>query len=76
MNDKTPESTIHPAPTTVMRETIDAALAEVRVSFGPRPSQSVPLAWAESMLTELATKQPNVFGKLLQAAALGTEGGQ
>jgi hypothetical protein len=43
----------------------------VRVRFGPRDNQDMPLAWAESMLTQLAETQPDRFGKLLQAAALG-----
>lgn len=48
-----------------------AAKDEVRVRFGQRDSQSVPLEWAETMLTELATSDPHRFGKLLQLAAVG-----
>lgn len=41
----------------------------VRVSFGQREDQDMPLSWAESMLAALKNEHPNVFGKLLQRAA-------
>ena len=44
---------------------------EIRVRFGPRPTQVVPLDWAESMLTELKRINPGLFGKLLTAASDG-----
>ena len=42
---------------------------EIRVRFGPRPTQVVPLGWAETMLTELKRINPGLFGKLLVKAA-------
>lgn len=42
---------------------------EIRVRFGPRPNQVVPLEWAETMLTELKRINPGLFGKLLVMAA-------
>jgi hypothetical protein len=42
----------------------------VRVKFGPRDDDSVPLSWAESMLTEMRRSSPNVFGKLLAKVVL------
>ena len=44
---------------------------EIRVRFGPRPTQVVPLGWAETMLTELKRINPGLFGKLLVAASEG-----
>lgn len=44
---------------------------EDRISFGQRDNQSVPVSWAEAMLTELADTNPRVFGEVLQRAALG-----
>jgi hypothetical protein len=53
----------------------DQAVApDVRVKFGPRSTQHMPIEWAEAMLTQLAADHANQFGKLLQAAALGTNG--
>lgn len=45
--------------------------AQPRVRFGKRDTQTVPLEWAEMMLTKLATDNPATFGKLLVAAANG-----
>lgn len=40
----------------------------VRVRFGPGPDDSVPLSWAEQMLTKLHADNPSWFGKLIMAA--------
>jgi len=50
----------------------------VRVRFGARPNQSVPLPWAEFMLAEMRDAQengrkPEPFGVLLARAALEAE---
>jgi hypothetical protein len=42
-----------------------------RVKFGPKPTQTVPFEWAETILTELAQREPHHFGRYLQFAALG-----
>ena len=47
------------------------AADEIRVRFGPPPTQVVPLGWAETMLTELKRINPGLFGKLLVAASEG-----
>ena len=44
---------------------------EIRVRFGPRPTQVIPLGWAETMLTELKRINPGLFGKLLITASEG-----
>ncbi len=44
--------------------------AQVYVRFGPRPTQEVPVEWAERMLTALKERNEALFGKLLTAAAL------
>ena len=43
---------------------------QVRVKFGARDNQEIPLAWAERMLTDLAASRPKMFGDLLAKAAL------
>ena len=48
-----------------------APAAEIRVRFGPRPTQVIPLGWAETMLTELKRINPGLFGKLLMTASDG-----
>lgn len=53
-----------PAPGMVRRD-------DIRVRFGPRPTQVIPLDWAESMLTELKKTKPALFGALLTAASDG-----
>jgi hypothetical protein len=40
----------------------------VRVRYGPGQDDSVPLSWAETMLTKLHTDNPAWFGKLIMAA--------
>lgn len=47
-----------------------------RVSFGPRPDDTMPLSWAEKMLTALKEKRPKQFGDLLRdAVIMGSENG-
>ena len=46
-----------------------------RVRFGPRPTQTMPLDWAEFMLSEMRAAQetgrkPEPFGVLLARAAM------
>jgi hypothetical protein len=46
-----------------------------RVRFGPRPTQTMPLDWAEFMLSEMraaqeSNRKPEPFGVLLARAAL------
>lgn len=45
---------------------------DVRVKFGARPNQVIPITWAESILTAWAETDPNTFGRYLQLAAVGT----
>lgn len=49
-----------------------AGTPPVRVRFGTGPDDSIPLSWAESMLTELQQNNRSVFGKLISKVALGT----
>lgn len=49
--------------------------APVRVKFGPRPNQDMPLPWAEFMLAKMREAQenntkPRQFGDLLALAAM------
>ena len=44
----------------------------VRVRFGPGKSQTMPLEWAELILTALAEDKPK-FGKFLTDAALAAK---
>lgn len=39
-----------------------------RVRYGPGPDDTVPLSWADAMLTKLHTDNPVWFGKLIVAA--------
>ena len=41
-----------------------------RVRFGPRPTQTMPLEWAEIMLTQLCERDRKRFGDLLASAAV------
>jgi len=43
-----------------MTEISDQA-TEIRVKFGARPDDTMPLSWAERLLTWLRTSHPNVF---------------
>lgn len=52
---------------------LDPDYHDIRVRFGTRPTQVIPLPWAEIMLTELKTRQPVLFGKLLVIAADGAK---
>ena len=42
----------------------------VRVKFGTRPTQDIPVEWAEAMLTLLATEHQKTFSTLLARVAL------
>jgi len=56
-----------------MSDEVTREQEEPRIRFGSRPNQSVPLAWAEVMLMELADVNPVLMGKLLvKAAGLAT----
>lgn len=46
---------------------------EIRVRFGEGLSQTMPLDWAEKMLSEWKEKQPRQFGQYLSAAALSAK---
>lgn len=45
---------------------------EIRVRFGSRASQTIPLEWAEHILTALAEDKAK-FGKFLTEAALAAK---
>ena len=42
-----------------------ADITPVYVRFGPRPTQEMPLEWAEKMLSAWRAKDPARFGKAL-----------
>jgi hypothetical protein len=46
---------------------------EVKVRFGRGETDTMPLVWAEKILTELRATRPAQFGKLLSAAVLGND---
>jgi hypothetical protein len=46
---------------------------DIRVPFGPGPTQDVPLEWAARMLASLKDAHPVQFGKLLAEAALAAK---
>ncbi len=46
---------------------------EVRVKFGPREHQSVPVPVADAILSMLRERQPVMFGELLSVALIGPE---
>lgn len=46
---------------------------EIRVRFGEGLSQTMPLDWAEKMLSEWKEKQPKQFGQYLSDAALSAK---
>jgi hypothetical protein len=48
----------------------DLDFAPVRVRFGPGRTQTMPLEWAECMLSRLRESQRKRFGDLLAEAAL------
>ena len=52
-----------------VQDTHEPVAEPPRVRFGSLPNQTVPLAWAEAMLMELADTKPHVLGALLQNAA-------
>lgn len=47
----------------------------VRVRFGPRDTQTMPLEWSEIMLTELSQRNRKLFGDLLTMAAIDGRNG-
>lgn len=53
-----------------------AAQAAIRVKFGPRPDDDMPLSWAEKMLMQLKETQPKVFARLLTSVVIGQNGHQ
>lgn len=69
-------------PSAAMRTSLDAQHAAVsraardaeepRVSFGPGPSDTMPLVWAEECLTWLYANRKTVFGDMM-LARLGIE---
>jgi hypothetical protein len=46
---------------------------EIRVRFGPGPSQTMPIDWAEAMLTKWKNDHEAQFGKALSDAAVHAE---
>jgi hypothetical protein len=46
-----------------------ADITPVYVRFGPRPTQEMPLDWAEKMLTAWRERDPKRFGAALSEAA-------
>jgi hypothetical protein len=46
---------------------------EVRVRFGPGVSQTMPIDWAEDMLSKLKEKDPKRFGDYLSQAAMNAQ---
>ena len=51
----------------------DRQAADVRVKFGPRPNQTLPLATAEAVLTELRDRFPIQFGEALARDLVGPD---
>lgn len=49
---------------------MDISTDETRISFGPRATQTVPIPWAEWILTAVASQHPTIFGVLLRKAVL------
>ncbi len=47
-----------------------AVAEEIRVRFGPGNTQTIPLEWAESILSAWRERSPKQFGDALAAAAL------
>ena len=45
------------------------ANGKIYVKFGPRPTQEIPIEWAETILARLAEGHGSLFGKLLADAA-------
>ncbi len=54
---------------------MDETVQETRVRFGDRPTQTMPLQWAETMLSLLMKEHPAQFAKLLPRAAMGESNG-
>jgi hypothetical protein len=50
---------------------------EVYVQFGPRPTQTIPVSWAEKILRNYMTRYPASFAKAMGDASLeGYQKGQ
>ncbi len=47
-----------------------AVAGEIRVRFGPGFTQTIPLEWAESILSAWRERSPKQFGDALAQAAL------
>ena len=62
-----------------MRPTVAGDLAALdelgRIPFGPRPNQTMPPSWASAILTLLAERKPEEFGKLLTEVITGHRAG-
>lgn len=57
-----------------MSETAEANGAPaVRVPFGDRPNQTIPLDWAEAMLRDWRERDPQGFGFVLARLATGVD---
>jgi hypothetical protein len=52
----------------------DQTAEPVRVRYGPRPDDTIPLSWAAEMLQEWRKVSRSGFGKALTHAALGDDG--
>jgi hypothetical protein len=48
-----------------------ADITPVYVRFGPRPTQEMPLDWAEKMLTAWRERDPKRFGSALAEVVTG-----
>jgi hypothetical protein len=58
-----------------MPDTTEDGAAAARLNrFGPEPHQVMPGEWADIMLTQLATQNAALFGRLLLAASLSRNG--
>lgn len=43
---------------------------EVYVKFGPRPTQVVPISWAEQIIQDYMRRYPSAFAKIMGQVAL------
>jgi hypothetical protein len=56
-----------------MSEQNGQAQSPVRVSFGAREDDSIPLSWADRMLKTWRKTNPAAFGKALAKAAISED---
>ncbi len=56
-----------------MSDLADVKSGEVRVKFGPREHQTIPVPVADAILSMLRERQPVMFGELLSVALIGPE---